>query len=333
MTASHRLALAASRLLELVNLAAHAPYRLGLRRPSRAAAPVVSVGNLALGGTGKTPLVAALARELLRAGARPAVLSRGYRREDPRPALITTGGDADWRRIGDEPAMIARLVPGLLLAIDADRRAGARRAVAAGATHLLLDDGFQHWRLARDLDIVVVDARDPFCRRAPRREGPGALRRAGAVVVAGPPGHDPDAATEAVMRRAPRATVVPATVRALLVHRDGRSEPAALLAGRRVLAAAAIAEPARFTATLSALGAEIVGSVFRRDHHPWTRDELDALVLAAREMHAEPILTAKDAVKVPAELAAAIAWLEVGLEPVAGSFAALIAPFLTSPPP
>jgi len=316
-----------SRGLEVVNLIARAGVVIGLRRTRRAAAPVISVGNIALGGTGKTPLVAALAAEILAAGGRPAVLTRGYRRQGSEPVLLR-GGAPQWERVGDEPALLARALPELAVIVDADRVAGAERAVReAGASHLLLDDGFQHWRLHRDLDLVVVSSTDPLCRWRPRREHPRALRRADAVVVVGT-GPETPADMERLRTLAGGAPLLRATVVPRQVHRGGTVAPAASLAGARVLAAAGIAEPWRFEATLATLGAEVVGAVSRPDHHAWREEEIEALLHAAAARSATAVVTAKDAVKLPATLLDHVAWLEIGLEPAGWSFGELLAPVL-----
>ncbi|MBI4878532.1 MAG: tetraacyldisaccharide 4'-kinase, partial [Planctomycetes bacterium] len=149
-------------------------YDAGLLRARCAAAVVVSVGNLSVGGTGKTPLVAMLARAARAAGRTPAILLRGYRRGARRAAE------------SDEAALHARLAQGVLVVADPDRVRGAERALAAGADLLILDDGFQHRRLKRDLDLVLADARDPFAggRLLPRgllREPLSSLARAHAL--------------------------------------------------------------------------------------------------------------------------------------------------------
>ena len=321
-----------SRGLEIVNAVGRAAYRLRLRRPHRAQVPVISVGNIAMGGTGKTPLVAALAGQLLARGQRPAVLSRGYRRHGDSPALVTEPAAA-WKDVGDEPALLSRAVPGLAIMIDADRVAGARRVVAQhGATHLLLDDGFQHWRLARNLDLVVVDGRDPLCRWRPRREHPRALARADAVVVVGT-NEDDEEGLGRLRRYAPTAHLLRAAITPARLHRGAAVEAPASLSAARVLAAAGVAEPWRFEATLAALGAEIVGAVNRPDHHAWRREEIEALLHAASAQRATLVMTAKDAVKIPPELLDHLVWLEIRLELLDTSYSDLLAPFLGSAAP
>ena len=315
--------LQASRGLEWVNTVARGLYASGALRTHRAAVPVISVGNLAMGGTGKTPLVAAIARFLREQGARPAILTRGYRRRDPRPHLVLPGGPAPpWEEIGDEPALLARMLPDVAIAVDADRVRGAATAVGkAGATHLVLDDGFQHWRLGRDLDIVVVDAGDPLSERRLRREPPGALARAD-VAVAIDAEHDAlAAAVPTICAHAPGLRLVGLRLRSSAVVLGEERRPVEWLRGRRVVPFAGIAAPERFFASLEALGADIAEAYSFPDHHECSRRELEVLLQRAGELDAIPIATAKDAVKLGAADLARIAWLAVELEPPRGALA------------
>jgi len=317
------------RILELVNALGRGLYAAGLRRSRRASLPVVSVGNIALGGTGKTPLVAALAAALQRAGARPAILTRGYRRRDKRPQLVLDGAALDWEGIGDEPALLARLLPGVPIVVDADRVRGAATAAReTSATHLLLDDGFQHWRLARDLDIVLLDADDPLCERRPRREGPGALARADVAVAVDA---DADALAEAratVCAHAPGLRIVDCELRATAVHHGGQERPVEWLRGRRVVAFAGIAAPWRFVDTLAGIAAEVVEERFFPDHHAVNAGELEAIVRRADELDAVAVTTGKDAVKLGAGDLARVAWLGVELAPRRGELAEVLTPVL-----
>ncbi len=321
--------LAASRVLELVNGPARYLFTR-LLEPQRASVPVISVGNIACGGTGKTPTVAALVRTLAAQGHRPAILTRGYRRRTRAPVLITDGRDADWRAVGDEPAHLARILPGVPIVVDADRlRAAAIAVQGTRATHLVLDDGLQHFRLARDLDVVVVDAADPLARRTPRREHPRVLSRAGAIVVANA-GEVAATAVAAVRRLAPAATVVTTRVVARRLHRGGGVEPVEVLRGRRLLAVAGIAAPHRFLATLRGLGAEPVASRFFPDHHPFSEADWQDILAQAQRAGLRVVTTGKDAVKVPRHLAADVSWLEVEAECVDGSFDHLLRPVLAA---
>jgi len=317
-----------SRALELVNALGRIPYRVGLRAAARAPVPVVSVGNIAVGGSGKTPLVAALARTLLECGATPAILTRGYGRRDRDTVVVRDDPGVSWERVGDEPALLARAVPAAGIVVDADRVRGARLAVERlGATHLLLDDGFQHWRLARDLDVVTVDAADPLCRRSPRREHPRALARASAIVLTGT-AREPERAIPEVRRYARDCPILVTRVVPVALHLAGEVLPPSVLAGRQVLAFAGIAAPGRFAATVAELGATAVRLARFPDHHAYGRAELDRLLADAAGQGLLPLTTAKDAVRIPADLLPGIAWLDVEAQPLQGTFDELLRPVL-----
>ena len=261
-----------------VRLALHGA---GLLPTATLPVPVVSVGNLAAGGTGKTPLVEHCVRELRAMGVRPAVLARGYG-----PKVGTTG-------LNDEGCVLAENLPGLVQAQDPDRVAAGRRVLAAGtADAFVLDDGFQHFRLARDLDVVAVDARDPFAGL--QREGPGALRRAGAVVLT--------RASRIAKPGLDRALVAPGSVLAVTEHEpasvawlDGRTEEPSALRGRKFFLCAGIADPSSFRYTVESLGVIVTGSRWFADH----RMEGDgaAAAWAARAGAEGLLVTQKDAVK------------------------------------
>ncbi len=316
--------------METVNATAYAAYRLGLRRRHKAPVPVVSVGNIAFGGTGKTPLVAALARTLLAAGTRPAILTRGYRRREARPTLIVPGREAGWEEAGDEPALLARALPEVAIVVDADRVRGAATAVGeAGATHLLLDDGFQHWRLARDLDIVTVEASDPFCASRPRREHPNALARADAIVLSRATDRTEALAAMAVLGPyAPSAMFVATKLEARGVHVAGERRGPDALRGRKVVAMAGIAAPEGLVHTLGDMGANVADLAFFPDHHRYSRREVEKVLADGDQAGALVVTTAKDVVKLPSDLARRVAWLDVEAVPIHGNFEELLAPVL-----
>ncbi len=322
-------------LMEGVNALALATYRRGLRKVRRAAVPVVSVGNIAFGGTGKTPLVAALARTLLAAGARPAILTRGYRRRERAPVLVRDGVGATWERVGDEPVLLARALPEVPIVVDPDRVRGAATAVReTGATHLVLDDGFQHWRLARDLDIVVVEASDPFGASAPRREPPDALARADAIVLSRAANLTEARAAMAVLGAyAPDAMFIATGLAARAVFRDGERRSPDALAGVPVFAMAGIASPEGFVNTLGDIGARVMEMRFFPDHHRYTRREVEGVLAEADAAGAVVATTGKDAVKLPDDLLARVAWVDVEAVPIMGSFEDLLAPVLGKPSP
>jgi tetraacyldisaccharide 4'-kinase len=278
----------------------NAAFDCRLRRAHRVPARVVSVGNLSVGGTGKTPLVAALARASTAAGRRPAILTRGY-------AVGAGEGDG----ASDEARLFERLVPGVPVVVDPDRVRGARAAIAAGADLLLLDDGFQHRRLARDADIVLLDARDPFCGgllpRGRLREPRSSLRRAGAIVLT-----RCERATADELQRA-RAAVAACTPPGCPV-REAEHAPVAVqdaagrevaapasLRGLRVLAFSGLGDPDALPGSLARLGAEVAARRDFADHHPYTAAELAALARATAAAGAAcAVTTEKDLMRIAA---------------------------------
>jgi tetraacyldisaccharide 4'-kinase len=278
--------------------------------------PVVSVGNLVAGGTGKTPFVAWLVARLRAAGRRPGVLARGY---GPRPP----GAD-----VSDEGVLLRRLLgPDVPYVEDPRRLRGGRTLLARHpATDLLvLDDGFQHRALARDLDVVLLDVTNPFGfgHRLPRgilREDPSALGRAGAVVLTRCERATP-ADLDALQRRVAawtRAPVARARTRAVGVERDGRRAEPASLAGERVHACSAIGNPAAFAALLEDLGAVVVGRSEFPDHALLSANDWEEVLRAAEREAARVVVTRKDAVK-HAALPPSVAVLDVETEVVAGA--------------
>lgn len=284
--------------------ARNAAYDLGLAPTRRAAVPVVSVGNVAVGGTGKTPIVAWLVERLNARGHRAAVVMRGYR------------GDG---AANDE----ARMLGGLVVC-DPDRVRGAATAVAAGATCIVLDDGFQHRRLARDLDLVLIDATRPWGGGAVLplgllREGLGSLRRAQAVIVTRSD-QVPVEALAAIERRLraqgrPLARARHAPV-ALTPLRGGADRPPEALAGRPVVLASGLGNPAGFERTARDLGWDVREHVRFADHHPYGADDASALAALATRHGATLVVTAKDAVKLRAHpLAAEVLMVAAALDP------------------
>jgi tetraacyldisaccharide 4'-kinase len=323
-----RAALAAGELAFRAGAAARGSlYASGLLRGARVAAPVVSVGNLAVGGAGKTPAALALAGRLAGRGRKVALLSRGYgaRRRDAR--VVSDGrrvllGTAD---AGDEPALLARRLPGVAVLCGPRRTEVARLAVGAlGADALVLDDGFQHRALARDLDLVVLDAVDPagngrLLPRGPNREGLAALSRAHLAWLSRADEAEPGA-LDALRARVRAATGRP-PVEARYAVSDvvdgalsGSRGPGALR-GRRVLLLCALARPDGFRRTLARLGAEVVAERVFRDHHPFTAAELSDVLAGAARARAELVATTeKDAVRLPPELARDERWAVVRID-------------------
>ena len=273
-------------------------YGLGLFGERRLPVRVVSVGNLVAGGTGKTPFVAWLASRLREAGKRPGILSRGY------------GSRPVGSPLSDEGTLLRDLLgPGVPQVEDPDRVRGGLRLLAEhpDTDVLVLDDGFQHRRLGRDLDLVLLDATDPFGlgRLLPRgrlREPRSALARAHAVVLTRSERVSPadlDALRAAVRALAPRALVAVArTVPRALVSVTGEERPLDVLRGATVLAYAGVGNPKAFLGTLLDLGARVVASRLVPDHHAPTSAEAARLADDARAAGASVVATTrKDLVK------------------------------------
>ncbi|WP_395848379.1 tetraacyldisaccharide 4'-kinase [Cystobacter fuscus] len=263
---------------------------------------VISVGNLNVGGTGKTPAVLYLAELLVREGRRVGILTRGYGRGSKEP-LSFTGRERlpSVEEAGDEPLLLARRCPEARLLVGADRRALARRARDEyGLEVVLLDDGFQHRRLARDEDVVVVDEAVGFGNgrmlpRGPLREPLDALKRATLVWVR--------ASSMPVVDWPP---ITAPRVRTLYrptgwVDPEGALHPPGALEGRPVLALAGLARPGGFVRTLEELRVEVRGTAFFADHHHFSARELVEVRERAVRLGARVVTTEKDRVRLPVD--------------------------------
>jgi tetraacyldisaccharide 4'-kinase len=281
-------------------------------RARRVEAKVISVGNITAGGAGKTPVVIHLARWLVAKGEKPFVLSRGWGREHPSRELLVSDGSqirATVREAGDEPLLIARSCPGASVIVGRDRAEAAQTAVAeSGARTILLDDGMQHVGLARDLEIVVLDAANPFGNgavlpRGPLREPKEGLSRAGLFWFAKVEQANDEAvaALEAEVRRYSPAPIVKAAYRVADVLDDAwHGLGPRALAGKRVLMMAGIARPGSFRRTLESLGATIVEERIFGDHHWYRPMDVEGVKLRAGRLGVDAIaLTEKDAVRLP----------------------------------
>lgn len=280
-------------------------YRRGLLAREGLAGPVVSVGNLSVGGSGKTPVVAYLAALLREAGLPVAILSRGYGGARREPALVVGDGQrvlADARQAGDEPLMLARALPGVVVAVG-PRRDVVGRAVEArfGRRVHLLDDGFQHLRLRRDLDLLCLDATDQSRWPLPAgrlREFPGAQRRADFVLLtrAESAGEARLAALESKLGRE-RCLRVALRPDGFVSAAEGQPRPAPA----RPFVVAGVARPERLLADVRDAAATPVGQALFRDHHGFSADDCRASAGRARAAGADAlVVTAKDAVRWPA---------------------------------
>ncbi|HIG12532.1 MAG TPA: tetraacyldisaccharide 4'-kinase [Planctomycetes bacterium] len=262
-------------------------------------APVVSVGNLTVGGTGKTPMVVWLAQEFARRGRRVGLLSRGY------GAWETGAG------LNDEGRLLAELLPGVPHIQRPDRVAGGRELLLLGVDLILLDDGFQHRRLKRDLDLVLIDAMRPFglpdpddqgrpvCDVLPRgllREDTGSLKRAQAVILTRSDGVSAERLSELeeqLEREAPGLPRSLARHRASGLRRGSERLELAQLRGKAVVLVSGLGNPAAFEKSARDLGAEVRGVHTFADHHEYTESDVQPLLAEDSEL----LVTAKDAVK------------------------------------
>lgn len=311
-SAGVRLALAPLRLGSLLYRGiACTSYTWELRKRRRLPCPVVSIGNLTVGGTGKTPLTIWLARWLRQQGWRVVVLSRGYggqRRDKPCVVSIGEGPLRAWSEVGDEPYLLAQELPGIPILVGKDRFASGQHAREYfGAQVVILDDGFQHYRLARDLDIVLIDATNPFGQGAllPRgilREPLRALQRADAVVLTRVELAQ-DAlgdVTEQIRAWAPHLPIyhLRTTVQAVWEGDMHGCSGAASLRSRRVVAFAGIGNPQAFAATLTQLGYNVAALVVFPDHHPYTERDWRAIIDVMHRYEADCLVTTtKDRVR------------------------------------
>ncbi|MDX2177178.1 MAG: tetraacyldisaccharide 4'-kinase [Candidatus Sumerlaeia bacterium] len=286
-------------------------YDTGIRERHRAPVPVVSVGNLTLGGTGKTPFCVWLTRWMQSTGKRPAILTRGYGREDESQLTIVHDGKylkATTRTAGDEPVLLARLLGDTPIVACADRSRAARLAVKRLAVDsLVLDDGFQHLAMARDCDIVLLDATRPLEElqlfpRGTLREPLGALRNAHLVVATRmhQAGDEARRLLRWLKREHPGLPLVRTDVGLVsgrLFHETAEIT-AEELRGRKVVLACGLANPRSFRQTLEGAGMRVMAARYLADHEGLTAKELRKLDASRKRLGADFIaITEKDAVK------------------------------------
>jgi tetraacyldisaccharide 4'-kinase len=283
--------------------------RVGLRRRSRLPIPVISIGNLSVGGTGKTPLTQWLVGKLESEGIRCAVLSRGHGARHPGVHVVDPESDEGE---GDEPLLLARTLSAPVV-VGKDRRQSGREAMRRfGLDAIILDDGFQYWQLARDLDIVLLDAARPFHNghalpRGLLREPAAHLRRAGVVVVTRSeslPQSDRCSLARRITQLAPESAVAFARhAPAALVAVDGSRSIAGGLEGLRglpVVALSGIAQPDAFRRSLEGVGARVVRHIVYDDHARYGPSDVERARGAVCESGAKMVvMTEKDAVKWP----------------------------------
>lgn len=302
-------------------------YNVRLLRDSTLGVQVIAVGNLTVGGTGKTPVVEKFARELQNQGRTVAILSRGYRskppplskrlldrlllRSDTTPPRVVSDGKSlllDSETAGDEPYMLASNLKDVVVLVDKDRVKAGRYAIEKfGCDTLLLDDGFQYWKLAgRRRDIVLIDCQTPFGNefllpRGTLREPASHLARASTIFITKSDGNTARLRAR-ISRHNPGAGIIECVHHPLYLEDlfTGERQQLDLLKGRKVAALSGIAQPESFEHSLIGIGAELVYSKRFADHHRFTQQEVLNAVNRSKKRQATAIITTqKDAVRFP----------------------------------
>lgn len=289
-------------------------YQLGFSKRVTLPAKVISVGNITVGGTGKTPVVIDLAKRFTDAGCKVAVLSRGYKRKSKAPYVVVSDGRGNFascEESGDEPFLIAKSVPSAVVIVGSKRVDTGRIACEKyGCDLILLDDGFQHWALDRDLDIVLIDyydnlENDALLPAGRLRENLDALNRAQYVVITKVP-LDADESRLAdlktqIAHHAPKAKLSYCSFvyKSLTKIDDSHEHNLDELTGKPVLAFSGIARPQSFITSLEGLGITVVAEVDFPDHHWFSEDDMKAVVEEMKDSSAIlAVTTAKDAVRI-----------------------------------
>src|ERR1017187_2094975 len=302
-------------------------YNVRILRDKTLGVQVIAIGNLTVGGTGKTPVVEKFARELRDEGRNVAILSRGYRskpapfhlrllnkillRDDATPPRVVSDGKSlllDSEMAGDEPYMLASNLKDVVVLVDKDRVKSGRYAIEKfGCDTLLLDDGFQYWKLAgRRQDVVLIDCQQPFGNehlepRGSLREPPSHLARASVIFIT-----KSDGRTEDLRKRIAQHNSTAGIIECIhspLYFEDvftGQRADLDLLKGRKVASLSGIAQNESFEQSLVKLGAELVYSKRFADHHRFTQQEILNAINRSKKRQAEIIITTqKDAVRFP----------------------------------
>jgi tetraacyldisaccharide 4'-kinase len=302
-------------------------YRTRLYRTHHLGCPVISVGNITVGGTGKTPVVEMIARELTAGGRKVAILSRGYK-SVPKPLIgriidkifrkkaiftprIVSDGKSlllDSRTAGDEPFMLANNLRDVVVLVDRDRvKSGLYAIEHFGRDAIILDDGLQYLRLSRRLEVVLVDRQAPFGNdymlpRGTLREPPASLRRATHIFMTKCSGEDNSTLVEELRKFNRTADIIECTHRTRHLKNllTGETKPLEFLSGLTVGSICGIAAPESFENALRAHGAELSLTKTYTDHHRYTAREIELFIRRCAKRNIPAIITTeKDAVRIP----------------------------------
>ncbi|MCE5324542.1 tetraacyldisaccharide 4'-kinase [bacterium] len=276
-------------------------YSLGIRKRYALSVPVISVGNLTFGGTGKTPAVQTICRLLVQSGKKVVILSRGHG-GSAKGALIVSDGkhvSASASEAGDEPVLLALSLPGVPVVVGKDRRVSGKLAVEEFSPDVIvLDDGLQYWQLHRDLDIVLVSAAKPFgsgfvMPMGDLRESVNGLKRAGVVLLNTDGATDIESVEQRIRRIAPGVDIYRCrrTPESFVRISDGEQLALDWVKGRRVLAFCGIGKPQSFIDMLESLGAIVVKQLVFSDHHEYSHEDISLIESERSSSSAEAIVT------------------------------------------
>lgn len=316
-----------SRLFNVIVKSRHFLYASGIIRHHTLGCQVISIGNVTVGGTGKTPVVEVFARSLQKRGRKVAILSRGYKKEEPPvaervmsklllresrtpPRVVSDGKNLllDSAMGGDEPYMLASNLTDVAVLVDKDRVKSGRFAINRyGCDTLILDDGFQYLALKHHLEIVLVDSKNPFANgymlpRGLLREDVRNLSRAHYIFITKCDGSDNSALKAEIRKLNEKAEMIECTHKARYLKNvfTTAREELSFLKGRTVAALSGIAAPVGFEREIERLGARLTQRVQFADHHRYTQQEIIEVINSARDSGAEAIITTeKDAVRFP----------------------------------
>jgi len=283
-------------------------FKTGFFKTRRVDCKVISIGNITVGGTGKTPMAITVTKILKETGFRPAVLSRGYGGKSTRKINIVSDGKTIFcnpDEVGDEPCLLAGILEDVPVLTNPDRYAAGNLAIEKlGVNVIVLDDGFQHRSLHRDINIALLDAVRPFGNgflipRGPLREKPVSLERADLIILTRSDSNS--AASETMLKKQfPAKKIMRAQhePECIVDHSTGEIYPVSFISGKRVAAFCGIAAPGSFRSLIEKLGGKVVFFEDFPDHHRYTLADIDYLIGKSRDNSPDIILTTdKDRIK------------------------------------